>query len=229
MALAAEGARVALLGRSREKLEAVAAEMAAGSALAVAARHDDDAQAAAAVRKVVEAFGRLDVLVNNAGSYVPGTVAELEAGSWSDAVASNLTGPYLLSHEALPHLRKTRGSIVNVSSSLGLQPIAGAAAYCTAKAGLIMLTRALALEEAPHGVRSNAICPGVVDTPIHRKRVGENPQDVESFLARMGEMHPLGRVGRPEEIAELVLFLASEASGWTTGAVIAIDGGISLT
>lgn len=228
-ALAAEGARVALLGRSKEKLEATAAEMAPGSALAVPARHDDPVQAAAAVRRSVEAFGRLDVLVNNAGAYVAGTVAELETEGWSEAIAANLTGPYLLTREALPHLRKTRGSVVNVSSTLGIQPIAGAAAYCAAKAALNMLTRVVALEEAPSGVRANAVCPGVVDTPIHRQRAGENPRDVEEFLARMGAMHPLGRVGRPEEVAELILFLASEASGWTTGAVITIDGGISLT
>jgi meso-butanediol dehydrogenase/(S,S)-butanediol dehydrogenase/diacetyl reductase len=143
-------------------------------------------------------------------------------------LAANLTGPYLLTREALPHLRVTRGAIVNVSSTLGVRPIPGAAAYAASKAGLNMLTLSTAIEEAANGVRVNGVCPGVVDTPIHAARAGSGPEQHRQFLGQMGPAHPLGRVGSPEEIAALVLFLASAESAWTTGALVTIDGGISL-
>jgi meso-butanediol dehydrogenase/(S,S)-butanediol dehydrogenase/diacetyl reductase len=167
--------------------------------------------------------------VNNAGIYVPGTFAETAMEGWSLALAANLTGPYALTREALPHLRKTRGVVVNVSSSLGIQPVPGAASYCVAKAGLNMLTKAMALEEASHGVRVVAVCPGVVETPIHRQRIGDEPGAVEGFLSNMAGLHPLGRVGAPKDVVDLISFLASEKASWLTGAVIPIDGGISLT
>jgi NAD(P)-dependent dehydrogenase (short-subunit alcohol dehydrogenase family) len=140
----------------------------------------------------------------------------------------NLRGPFLLTREVLPVMRRqASGVVINNSSTLGLRPIPGTAPYCVAKAALIMLTRATAQEEAQHGIRVAAVCPGVVDTPIHRQRFGGEQPPAE-FLEEMGRLHPLGRVGRPEEVAELVLFLASDSSSWTTGAIVTIDGGISL-
>jgi meso-butanediol dehydrogenase/(S,S)-butanediol dehydrogenase/diacetyl reductase len=227
-ALAREGAHVVLLGRTRKKLDDAAARLPAGRALVVAARHEDPAGAAGAVRAAVEAFGGLDVLVNNAGEFVPGSAADATLDAWNASLAANLTGPFLLTREALPHLRRSAGAVVNVASTLGIRPIPGVLPYAVAKAGLVMLTLAAAAEEAPHGVRINCVCPGVVDTPIHRRRVGEDPEAIAAFLREMGRLHPLGRVGKPEEVASLVLFLASAESSWTTGAVVAADGGILL-
>jgi NAD(P)-dependent dehydrogenase (short-subunit alcohol dehydrogenase family) len=229
---AAEGGRVTLLGRTREKLEAAASALPHGAALVVQGAHEDPAVARQGVAATLEAFGRIDLLFNNAGTYTPAPVAEGSANLWSETLAINLTGPFLLTREALPALRRQRsGCIINNASTLGLQPIAGAAAYCAAKAGLIMLTRATALEEAPHGIRVNAICPGVVDTPIHEGRLepGADADARGRWIEDMGRLHPLGRIGTAGEIAALVLFLASHESSWTTGAVIPIDGGISLT
>ncbi len=223
-----EGARVVLLGRTLAKLEESAAGF-SDRALAITARHEDPIQVQTAVRRTVDAFGRLDILVNCAGTYSPGTAGDTPKEVWDESLATNLTGPYVLTREALPHLRRERGGVViNVSSTLGLKPTAGAAAYCAAKAGLLQLTRATALEESPRGVRVNAVCPGVVDTPIHRQRAGEDTARITTFLEQMARLHPIGRVGRSEEIAALILFLASDASSWTTGAIVTIDGGISL-
>lgn len=228
MALGREGARVALLGRSVDKLKETARALPEGRSLLTPARHENEAEAEAAVESCHREFGRLDILINNAGVYLSKTLFETSLEDWTSTLSVNLTGPFVLTRAALPRLREQEGAIVNVSSSLGERPMAGAAAYCAAKAGLDMLTRATALEEAPHGVRVNAVCPGVVDTPIHRQRVGDDPEQVRGFLDQMSGYHPLGRVGTPEEVAALVVFLASEESAWTTGAVMMIDGGISL-
>ena len=229
-AFATEGGKVALVGRTREKLEAVASLLPTGSALVLAGRHEDPVFARSAAAATFERFGRIDLLFNNAGSYSASGVAECSDDRWNDALASNLSGPFRMTREVLPFFREQKsGVIINNSSTLGLKPIAGAAPYCVAKAGLVMLTRSTALEEAEHGIRVNCICPGVVDTPIHRDRVGGDARALESFLDEAGSLHPLGRVGSPQEIAALTLFLASDESPWTTGAVVTIDGGISLT
>lgn len=227
-AFARDGARVALLGRSEARLKETAEEMPEGHALLVTGHQERPSDARSAVEKTVETWGRLDILVNNAGEYRPGTLAETTPEEWTHGLEVNLSGPFLLTQAALPHLRRSgSGVVVNVSSTLGLRPVPGVLAYSVAKAGLVMLTQATAIEEAPHGVRAVAICPGVVDTPIHRKRL-DDAREHEKFLEEAGTLHPLGRVGRPEEIAELILFLASDASAWTTGSIIPIDGGISL-
>lgn len=229
-ALAREGARVALLGRSTSKLTATAREITEQQAIVVTAHHERPEDASRAIERTIEAFGHLDILVNNAGEYRPGTVADTTPEEWGRGLDVNLTGPFLLTRAALPHLRQAGGGvIVNVASTLGLKPVPGAATYSVAKAGLVMLTQATAIEEARHGIRALAVCPGVVDTPIHENRRGEPPGDHATFLEQMATLHPLGRVGRPDEIAELILFLASDASAWTTGSVVPIDGGISLT
>jgi meso-butanediol dehydrogenase/(S,S)-butanediol dehydrogenase/diacetyl reductase len=223
-----EGARVAFFGPTREKLEAARAE-GPDASIAVAGRHEAPGDVQRVIAATVDAFGRLDLLVNNAGAYLEASTADTRLDDWRRILDVNLTGPFLLAREALPHLRRSgKGVIVNVASTLGLRPIPGSAAYSAAKAGLIQLTRSLALEEAPRGVRANAVCPGVVDTPIHRQRVGDDDASVRAFLDSAGKLHPLGRVGAPEDVAALILFLASEESSWTTGAVVTVDGGISL-
>ena len=149
---------------------------------------------------------------------------------WNECIASNLTGPFVVTRESLPLLRRgDSGVVINNASTLGLRPIAGSAAYCAAKAGMIRLTESTAIEEAPNGVRALAICPGVVDTPIHSSRSSDADRDqAAGFLEAAATMHPLGRVGQPKDVADLVLFLASDEASWMTGSVIPIDGGIAL-
>jgi NAD(P)-dependent dehydrogenase (short-subunit alcohol dehydrogenase family) len=140
----------------------------------------------------------------------------------------NLRSVFHLMQLAVPHLTKTKGNIVNISSVTGLRSFPGVLAYCVSKAGLDQLTRCAALELAPKGVRVNAVNPGVVVTEIH-KRGGMSETDYEKFLEHSKTTHPLGRVGDPSEIADLVFYLASEQAGWITGATYQIDGGRALT
>jgi NAD(P)-dependent dehydrogenase (short-subunit alcohol dehydrogenase family) len=143
-------------------------------------------------------------------------------------MAVNVRAPFRLMRAALPHLAARRGAIVNVSSVNGLRAFAGVLAYCVSKAAVDHLTRCAALELAPHGVRVNAVNPGVTVTNLHR-RSGMGESQYAAFLERSRETHPLGRAGRPEEIASLILFLASDRAEWMTGETIPIDGGRHLT
>ena len=216
------GGKAVLFGRTAAKLESLAAELGEDKALVVCGRHEDPGDARRAVEATRERGGRADLLFNTAGTYNPAALASTTDEDWQEALASNLTGPFLMTREALPLLRENGGGvIINNASTLGLRPVPGSAAYCIAKAGLLMLSSACALEEAGNSVRSLAICPGVVDTPIHGSRGAD-------FIDAAGGMHPLGRVGTADEVASLVLFLSSDDSSWTTGSVITIDGGISL-
>ena len=223
------GGKVALFGRTESKLETLASQLGEGKSLVIPGRHEDPDDARRAVDAVRDRWGRADLLFNNAGTYHPAEIANTGDEAWSEALASNLTGPFMMTRAALPLLREDSGGvIVNNASTLGLRPVPGSAAYCVAKAGLVMLSKACALEEAVNGVRVLAICPGVVDTPIHRGRGSGRDDPGNDFLEAAGGMHPLGRVGTTDEVASLVLFLASDESSWTTGSVITVDGGISL-
>ncbi len=221
-----EGGNVVFFGRTPGKLEEAMGDAPTDRARCVAGSHEKPEDSLRAVATANDAFGRLDFLVNNAGEFLQATTELTSPENWSRILDSNLTGPFVLTRAALPLLRKARGAVVNVASTLGIQPIAGVAAYAAAKAGLIQWTRALALEEAPHGVRANVVCPGIVDTPIHTQR---SELDTSQFLEGAAKLHPLGRVGKPEEVAATILFLLSEESGWTTGASLSVDGGIVLT
>ena len=224
-----EGASVAFLGRTRSKLEEASSDLPNDRILIIEASHEQPADVDQATSAINERFGRLDIVVNNAGVYTKGTIADLPPEEWRKGIEVNLIGPYLVTRAALPSLRRSgNGVIVNVSSTIGLKPIPEASSYCVAKAGLVMLTQATALEEAQHGVRALAVCPGVVDTPIHQMP-GASSGQTRQFLNDVGAAHLLGRVGTTDEIADLILFLVSDASAWTTGAIIPIDGGISLT
>jgi NAD(P)-dependent dehydrogenase (short-subunit alcohol dehydrogenase family) len=143
-------------------------------------------------------------------------------------MAVNVSAPFRLMRAALPHLSKRRGAIVNVSSVNGLRAFAGVLAYCVSKAAVDHLTRCAALELAPHGVRVNAVNPGVTVTNLHR-RSGMNETQYAAFLERSKETHPMGRPGRPDEVASLILYLASDRAEWMTGETIPIDGGRHLT
>lgn len=218
--LAQEGAEVCLVGRRPESLaEAVVAV--GGGAWGHACDVGDAVQVEDLGLAIASRWGTLDGLVNNAGVAPVGSLEETDPETWDRAFAVNVRGPYLVTRAVLPYLREGQApSVVNVSSTLAVKPIPGMIAYNAAKAALNQLTRSLALELAP-AVRVNAVMPAVVDTPIHAAR-GMSSEDV----AGMGPAHPLGRVGRPEEVADAILFLLSDRAAWITGAILPVDGGM---
>ncbi len=224
------GARVALVARDREALTAVAAEIKAWDteALEISADVTVEREAARAVGETIERFKRLDVLVNAAGGLSSGTIETTSLESWDEMMNVNLRAVFHLMQLATPHLAEHRGSIVNVSSVTGLRAFPGVLAYCVSKAGVDQLTRCAALELAAQGVRVNAVNPGVVRTEIHR-RGGMSEEDYAGFLEHSQQTHPLGRVGEAREVAELILYLASERAAWITGVTYSIDGGRAQT
>jgi NAD(P)-dependent dehydrogenase (short-subunit alcohol dehydrogenase family) len=221
---------VIAIGRKSEQLAEVAADITqrGGQPAVIELDVTDHDNVRAAVEDVVGKTGRLDVLVNAAGHIASGSIENTSLDSWDSMMNVNLRSVFYLMQLAAPHLIKTKGNIVNVSSVTGLRSFPGVLAYCVSKAGLDQLTRCAALELAAKGVRVNAVNPGVVVTEIH-KRGGMNEADYEKFLEHSKTTHPLGRVGDPSEIAELVFFLASERAAWITGATYQIDGGRALT
>lgn len=174
----------------------------------------------------IDEFGQIDCLVNAAGVLIRGSAEEATDDDWRDTLAINLDVPFYLSRAALPHLTKSRGSIVNIASVWGLEAGDRAVAYCASKGGLILMTRSMALDHAADGLRINAICPGGVDTPMLANEAEPQGKDVDEFLEEVAERSPNGRIATPEDIARLVLFLASDAASHMTGTAIPIDGGL---
>jgi len=228
--LGREQASVVLVGRHADALSAVARAVGVAGGRAATCRIDvtqPDA-AEAIVHTAVDAFGGLDVLVNAAGVISTGTIEHTSDEMWDQMLAVNLTAPFRLMRAAAPHLAERKGAVVNVSSVNGLRSFPGVLAYCVSKAGLDQLTRCAALEMAPLGVRVNAVNPGVTVTNLHR-RSGMDEAQYAAFLERSKTTHPLGRPGQPEDVASLIVFLASEQSAWMTGETIPVDGGRHLT
>jgi NAD(P)-dependent dehydrogenase (short-subunit alcohol dehydrogenase family) len=230
LGLASEGARVALVGRNAEGLLEVAEQIRArgGEAFEVRADVTIEEDAARAVSEAVEQLGGLDLLVNAAGIISNGTIETTALADWDAMMNINLRSVFQLMQLAVPHLERLPGNVVNVSSVTGLRAFPGVLAYCVSKAGVDQLTRCAALELAPKGIRVNAVNPGVVVTEIH-KRGGMNDEKYEAFLNHSKTTHPLGRVGSADEVAELILFLASDRAAWITGATYSIDGGRAQT
>jgi NAD(P)-dependent dehydrogenase (short-subunit alcohol dehydrogenase family) len=224
------GARVAALGRNPEALTALSEEIGKQGGLAHAIQADVTAEdeVQRAVESAVERFSGLDILVNAAGHIGNGTIENTRIADWDAMMNVNLRSVFDLMQRCLPFLERRRGNVVNVSSVTGLRAFPGVLAYCVSKAGLDQLTRCAALELAGKGVRVNAVNPGVVVTEIH-KRGGMSEEDYVAFLEHSKQTHPLGRVGDPREVAELILYLASERAAWITGATYSIDGGRAQT
>jgi NAD(P)-dependent dehydrogenase (short-subunit alcohol dehydrogenase family) len=224
---AAEGAGVAVVGRNAERGERVVREIAeaGGTAAFFAADVTDDAAVQRLVAAVIERFGGFGIVVNNAGLSVPGTLVDITPAQWDEVMRLNLTSAYLVNHHALPHLlQRGEGSIVHVSSEAGLKGLKDRAAYCAAKAGLVGLTKAMAVDHSPAGVRVNCICPGTVETPMVSRLIDEHadPQAMkQAFLQR--RLTPY--LGSPDDIAEAALYFALPGNRYVTGAVLSVDGG----
>lgn len=223
-AMAEAGATVVMTSRNKEKAEASAAALAQATGqrtLGLAVDVTDAAQIEAMVRSVVNEFGRIDILVNNAGINVRKPIEEFDEVSWDLVQNTNLKAPFLCARAVAPYMKEQRyGRVINVASMLGMVGLPERGAYCSSKGGLIQLTKVLALEWAAHNITVNALCPGPFATELNIPVIN-NPEASQFFLNHI----PLKRWGRPEELGGSVIFLASEASSFMTGASLVIDGG----
>ena len=229
LAFAREGASVTVAGRRLEKLREVISEIQkhGGAGLALECDVTRAREVERAVEGTVERFGRLNVLVNNAGAVHVSTVEAISEEDWDRLMTVNVKGPFLMSRAVLPEFRKCDGGvIVNIGSVLGLYAVKERAAYCASKGGVTMLTKAMALDHAHENVRVNCICPSIVETELVKGVFDESERGQALRKARIATI-PLGRIGQPADVAEMAVFLASEESSWLTGAAIPLDGGIS--
>ena len=232
-AFAEAGARLAITGRNAERGAAVAAEverLSGTEAWFVAGDLADSGFCAGLVDEVVARFGRLDVLVNNAGAKDRKGVLETTDEHWAHVMAVNLNAVFYLSRAAATVMKSQgSGAIVNNASELGIHAEPGKFTYCVAKAGVIHMTRAMALDLSADGVRVNAVAPGDIRTEMMDSKVREGGMAVEEGVALIGRRAPIGRVAEPEEVAAAILFLASDAASYITGATLAVDGGTTAT
>lgn len=224
IAFADAGWSVMAAGRNEGRLEEVADV--SESISTWAGDLEESADCDELVADTVDEFGGLDCLVNAAGILVRGNAEDTRDEDWDDTISINLDVPFYLSRAAIPHLLKSAGSIVNIASCWGLKAGDRAVAYCASKGGLIMMTRAMALDHAADGLRINAVCPGGVDTPMLVAETQEHGEDVDAFLEDVASESPNRRIATPEDIAGLVLFLASDAASHMTGTAIPVDGGL---
>lgn len=225
---AREGAKVVVAGRSasrgKEVVEAIRKEH--GEAMFV----KTDVSKSSDVRRLVDTtlkeFGKIDVLFNNAALSPVGTVLDTSEEEWSDVIGTNMTGTFLCTKYVLPHMiKRKRGAIINTGSINSLMAMKKEAAYDASKGGVLMLTRAVAMDFAEFNIRVNCICPGAIDTPMLRDILSQTPDPVAAE-ASLVKQHALGRIGSPNEVAQMALFLASDDSSFVTGAAMPVDGGM---
>ena len=181
----------------------------------------------AAIAAIAGEFGKIDILVNNAGTHDGKGIEEADEADWSRIIDTNLKGVFLVSKAALPHLKETRGAIVNMGSMVGLVGQGKSGAYSASKGGIIAMTKNLALDLAPYGIRVNCICPGWVQTPLVNQWFALQPDEAEA-RAYVDSIHPLGRIAAADEIGKAALFLASDLASYVTGVAIEVDGGVTL-
>lgn len=229
LAFAREGAQVAVAGRRKDKLDGTLRflQQVGDSALALECDVTRAEDTERVIKSVEDAFGKVNVLVNNAGALSVSTVETIAEADWDRVMATNVKGPFLMSRAALPAMRRAGGgSIINVSSVLGIVAIRDRAAYCASKGGVTMLTRAMALDHAHDNIRVNCVCPSIVESEMTQNLFAETEAGRQARESRLASI-PLGRFGKPADIAGLAVFLASEESSWMTGTVIPVDGGVT--
>jgi meso-butanediol dehydrogenase / (S,S)-butanediol dehydrogenase / diacetyl reductase len=229
----ADGARVCVTGRRPEVLNELVQSLPSSSAVACPGDVSKLEDAQRMVETTLSFGGKLDILVNNAGIDAAGTVIDIDLETWRRVIETNLTGPFLLMKAGIPAMIKGGGgSVINVASLGGVRCLPGMPAYCSSKAGLIMLTQQAALDYGPFRVRCNVVCPGGTRTPMLEKSVGELGErmgtDVEGAFKLAQSMVPLRRVATPQEISGICSYLASDDSTFMTGSVILIDGGSAV-
>src|SRR5579863_7490334 len=224
---AREGAKVTITGRNEERGQAVAEKIVndGGKAIFIRADVRKAKECLHAVEETLSAFGRLDILFNNAGVFYPHTILDCSEEEWDLQMDVNLKGTFLMSTAALPHMiAQRRGVIINNSSGWGIAGGDAAVAYCASKGGVVLLTKAMAIDHGCQGIRVNCLCPGDVDTPMLPEDARMRGLKWEDYLAGCAN-RPLGRIGTTDEIAKAALFLASDDSSFMTGAALVVDGG----
>jgi len=222
--LSDNGASVVITSKNSEKIKQAETKISNSFGITCDIKKKNEVQNV--LDQTIKKFGKLDILVNNAGIFPKiKLLHEIEEEEWNEVLDVNLTGQFRFTKEAIPHLQKTSGCIINISSDAGLKAYQGfnADAYSASKAALIVLTKCWALEYAKNKIRVNCICPGVVDTDMTKPFL-KNQKDIEF----MNNEHPLGRIGQPEEIGKSVLYFASDDALWITGAILTVDGGESI-
>ncbi|MDC0885532.1 SDR family NAD(P)-dependent oxidoreductase [Nitrosopumilus sp.] len=222
--LSENGASVVITSKNSEKLNIAKSKISNSFGITCDIKKTNEVKNV--VDETIKKFGRLDILVNNAGIFPKiKKLHEIDENEWDEVLDVNLTGQFRFTKEAIPHLQKTSGCIINISSDAGLKAYQGfnADAYSATKAALIVLTKCWALEYAKDKIRVNCICPGVVDTDMTKPFL-KNQKDIEF----MNNEHPLGRIGQPEDIGKAVLYFVSDDASWVTGSILTVDGGESI-